>query len=316
MNQFVLIISGPTASGKTAFSEKISKIYPCEIINSDMGQFYKPLSIGTAKPDLSKVSVEHHLFDIIDKPENLTIFQYYKLTLEKINHVLEKGKLPVIVGGSLFYLKSLYFSPKQLENKKELQDLKNFEKDGENLWETLKQIDPDRAEKLHPNDSYRISRALEIWHQTGIKPSLHNPLYDPKFNSIFVFINPDKEILQSRINKRTEEMILKDEWIQEAEQFLNTEWEIFLKTKGLIGYPEILDWIKHGKKAADIYNLVSDIQLQTRQYAKKQITFWKSFKKLLIENKNNSNFKCETLELNSSDEKAIVFLETILKTIF
>ena len=114
---FLLIISGPTASGKTDLSEKISKIFPSEIINADIGQFYQPLNIGTAKPDWKNKPIQHHLFDILDKPEDLSVFRYYSLVLNKANIICKNNKIPIITGGSLFYLKSLYFPPKELEKK-------------------------------------------------------------------------------------------------------------------------------------------------------------------------------------------------------
>ena len=146
---YLLIIAGPTASGKTALSEKIANSFACEIINADVGQFYKPLSIGTAKPDWENQQVRHNLFDIIDEPEDLSVFKYRKLVLDKANQIWEQGKLPIVVGGSLFYLKSLFFPPQELEREQESNKKNKIKKEDDNLWEVLNKIDPERAKKIH-----------------------------------------------------------------------------------------------------------------------------------------------------------------------
>lgn len=305
---FVLFISGPTASGKTGLAENLAEKISAEIINADVGQFYKPLSIGTAKPDLQNSKIPQHLFDIIDTPKDLTTFEYCDLVLNKINEISCKGKIPIVVGGSLFYIKSLYFPSKKFEKKTDV-DAKLTET--ESLWETLNQIDPDRAKELHPNDEYRIKRALQIWLTTGVKPSTYKPEFNPPFNSLFIFINPEKEILLDRINKRTQ-IMFDQGWIDEAKKIMGTGWEKFIVYKGLIGYPEIFEWIKNGEKKDQINSLIKSIQIKTRQYAKKQITFWKSFKKQLLIDSKDNQLLVDVFELNDYSNQLI---DSIIKKI-
>lgn len=299
-NLYVLIIAGPTSSGKTDLSLKISETLNTEIINIDVGQFYKPLSIGTAKPDWKNQKVKHHFFDIINQPKDLSVYEFNKIVLNKINEIYQKGKIPILVGGSLFYIKSLFFPPqelKQVENKK-IEKFNNLT--SEQLWEKLNEIDPARASSIKKNDLYRIKRALQIWQTTGIKPSKYHPRFEPKFNARILFLDIDKEILKERINKRTDEMI-KIGWVKEVESLLNTKWEQFLETKKLIGYAQIIQWLQEKKN--DLNELIKIIQTKTWQYAKRQLTFWKSFKKTLKEEAKRSQKKIAISELHDLSEK-------------
>ena len=310
INHNALIITGPTASGKTQLSEMIAQNRSCEIINADVGQFYKPLSVGTAKPDLASAPYKYHLFDILDKPQDLSVVKYRSLVTDLVKDICSRGKIPVIVGGSLFYIKSLFFPPvchpavsaEALREGRELDSgsiqtiiPSNIDDLSENQkWELLQNIDPERAAMLHPNDSYRIGRALAIWANTGIKPSTYKPIFDPAFNALIVYAQPvfakattgrpDFVTLKDRIYLRTTLMI--SGWIEEAQGLIGTEWEEFLKTKNLIGYTEIFDWIKAGKNKSELPKLIEKIQVKTVQYAKRQRTFWKSFQNSILECKN------------------------------
>lgn len=272
---YVLIISGPTASGKTDLSLQLSTYFEIEIINVDVGQFYKPLSIGTAKPDWQKQKVVHHCFDLINEPKDLSAFEFSKIILKKINDIWSRKKIPVLVGGSLFYIKSLFFPPKDLPKFFNSETENNFDS---KIWDQLNKIDPKRAKELHKNDIYRIQRALDIWKKTGIKPSEYKPKFEANFNSRIIFINYDRDKLKEKINKRTELMI-KTGWIEETKKIMGTNWQKFLSIKKLIGYPEIIQWVEDGEKVEKLKDLIEKIQIKTHQYAKRQITFWKSLKK-------------------------------------
>lgn len=278
---FVIIISGPTASGKTSFADKIAEQFNGEIINADTGQFYAPFSVGTAKPDWKNSKIPQHLFDILNEPKTLTVVEYKNLILNKISEISKKGKIPILVGGSLFYLKSLYFSPKEnVVNDCQKRKVKYS-------WDFLNKIDSKRAKEIHPNDFYRIERALNIWRDSGIKPSTLKPNFNPQFNSLLLFIKTPREILNNRILLRTE-LMLKHGWIEEVDPFIGTSWEPFFRKSGLIGYKEVADWIKSGKKNEEFENLKNLIVIKTRQYAKRQITFWRSFYEQIKLFKKNS----------------------------
>jgi len=304
---YVIIVSGPTASGKTEFSWQLANSIPCEIINVDIGQFYTNLSVGTAKPDWQKQQIPHHCFDLLNEPKDLSVFNFRKIVLNKIKAIWEKNKIPIIVGGSLFYIKSLFFPLENFSASDELQeDSIQDEQDSKLLWEKLNKIDPKRAKDLHVNDVYRIKRALAIWEKTGTKPSLYKPKYSPQFHANLVFIDLPKDLIQERINKRTEQMIKEKGWIEEVDGIIGTEWESFLKAKKLIGYPEIIEWIKKGKHFVNIGNLISDIQIKTRQYAKRQLIFWKGFCSYLEEqSKTKPDFLIRISVLNEVGKNSL-----------
>jgi len=254
---------------------ELAKYVSSEIVNGDSGQFYTPLSIGTAKPDWKQEVVPHHLFDIIDEPKHFSVVAYRELLLEKINNIWSRGKLPVVVGGSGFYLKSIFFPPvsgSAVQNK-EIPDFSG--QDSVALWNQLHAIDVTRAEQIDKNDLYRIIRALSIWYQTGVKPSKFFPRYNPTCNFLMIYLSRDKDELNERINKRTYQMI-EEGWLDEVERLQGTEWEPFLCRKGLIGYDILFEYLKTEKTEKDLEGAIQKVQQETRHYAKRQKTFWKS----------------------------------------
>lgn len=306
----VIIIVGPTASGKSALAESLAVAIGGEIINADVGQFYAPLSIGTAKPDLANVPVPHHLFDICTEPVDVNVVQYRNLVLQKVKEITARNKVPFIVGGSLFYIKSLFFPPRefltQVENSESEEALAKTDRPScaqkvendeslisadsqkpdlhENImWNELNEIDPARAAKIHPNDLYRIQRALDIWYTTGVLPSQAQPQAEKPFEPLFIWIDVPHEVIKDRISRRTIEM-LKTGWVPETEKILrdNPKWDPFFEHKGLIGYREIADWITAGKNSDEIQAVATKIIALTYWYAKRQKTFWKSFKDQLV----------------------------------
>ncbi len=273
---FCIIIYGPTASGKTELANRIAKEIPAEIINMDMGQLYQPLSIGTAKPDWQHELVAHHLFDVITQPKHFSVSRYRQKVKELIESIYKKNKIPILVGGSGFYLSSLFFPPQVAKT----QHTFDSNKSNEELWQQLYEIDQERAKQIHVNDRYRIERALAIWHETGKKPSLFKPQFEPVTNCLIVWLDRDKKELHERIKQRTNQMI-QDGWIEEVEG-LDGQWQQFLKKKQLIGYNDIIDFLQTGRSLKDREKLLKDIIAKTKAYAKRQNTFWKMVKKKII----------------------------------
>ncbi len=266
----VLIVIGPTGVGKTEFVDAFAQECPIEVINGDMGQMYVPFAIGTAKPDLKKAVVPHHLFDILSDPIYFSAKKYRDQVITLIQKIWNKNKVPVIVGGSSFYLLSLFFPP--LESGAAQQTYSESD-----LWKQLYAIDSKRAEQIDPHDTYRIKRALDIWYATGIAPSHYVPEFDPFASCAIVWLGRDRSELYDRINERVESM-LRAGWIAEVESLATTEWEPFLKKKKIIGYDLIFDYLAGMLSDAE---LLERIQKKTRNYAKRQITFWRSFKEKL-----------------------------------
>ncbi len=282
----ILCISGPTASGKTALAEKLALHLDAEIINADMGQFYTVLSIGTAKPDYKVTPFNQHLFDICDEPVDYDVMRYRTLVLETIKEIQGRNKRVIIVGGSLFYIKSLFFPPHEgIEEKKMIPDevltmLK--QEPTEILWQKLFEIDYNRASVIHQNDRYRIERALELFYMYGKKPSFYKPSFKLPFDPFFIWVEVDKYQLAQRITQRTE-LMLKAGWIEEVEKYNSDAWYSFYERKGLIGYQAIADWIRRGKKSNELEALKELLIQSTCLYAKRQRTFWSSFLKQLQE---------------------------------
>lgn len=283
-----LIIVGPTASGKTSLSEILAERFGGEIINADVGQFYAPLRIGTAKPDWKSYPFRAHLFDIVDQPLDINILEYRNRVIEMVSEIRSRGKLPILVGGSFFYIKSLFFPVHEMPalSQNYVEKSEDIQQDS---WEELYKIDPERALELHRNDLYRIQRALSIWKKTGKKPSTYKPEFSPALRPYFISIEPSSEVITSRIDLRTAVM-LNEGWIDETKLLVGTSWEPFLLRKQLIGYPEIFNWINNGEKKSELASLTETIQIQTRQYAKRQKTFWHGFSKLLENQHKNFSY--------------------------
>lgn len=278
----MLIIYGPTGVGKTELSLAIAKSIPAEIINIDVGQMYTPLSIGTAKPDWKASAIPHHLFDILNEPINYTVVQYRTVLYKTVQDVLARGKLPIIVGGSAFYIHSLLF-PSQVEI--EDVDISALYPEDTDWWQTLHSIDPVRAAAIDKADIYRIKRALGIWRSTGKLPSTFLPVYSPLMDYILVYVERDREELKLRIDERIAHMLNHD-WIEEATKLMNTPWQPFIEKKNLIGYHEIFTYASHKKTKQAYDDMVQDIADQTKQYAKRQSTFWRKLERE-IKSKNS-----------------------------
>jgi len=299
----VLILAGPTACGKTALSLRLAQKFPIEIINADMGQFYAPCNIGTAKPDWRNQSVKHHLFDMVDTPKDISVVAYRNKVIQVVREIEGRGNIPLLVGGSFFYLSSLFFPPH--EKSASSSDPEPVKKQYENvtaaeLWEELNTVDPVRAAALHQNDRYRIVRALTLWHTSHVLPSSQTPSYQPPFSALFLVLTPPRDELYEKIDKRTHEMFdTPHGWIQEAQHLYGTEWETFLRQKKLIGYPEIFDWIVAGARQEELEKLIASIQQATRKYAKRQITFWRRLR-IMLENEAKKNAReCTVIEIDT-----------------
>ncbi|HSC24835.1 MAG TPA: tRNA (adenosine(37)-N6)-dimethylallyltransferase MiaA [Candidatus Babeliales bacterium] len=299
-NPCMLILYGPTGTGKTDMALKIAEHVPAEIINMDMGQFYTSVSIGTAKPDWKNSITPHHLFDIIDQPVNYTVSEYRMLLYKTVRDIIQRNKIPIIVGGSSFYLYSLFFPPQEVI---QCGDISHLYSKNTTMWDELYMIDPHRALSIAKTDIYRINRALAIWHATKKLPSSYAPTYKPEMNFFLLFVTRDRQDLISRIENRVVEMI-QHGWIDEAKALIDTPWKNFLQQKNMIGYNEIFNYLSHEKSIISHSLLINQINIKTRQYAKRQCTFWgKLEREIKRETKyTNSNIDCiETVNLTNVD---------------
>lgn len=306
----ILFIYGPTASGKTDFAASLAEQLPAEIINMDSAQCYTPLTIGTAKPDWGSTPYMQHMFDCINQPETLTVHAYRAMVLPLIKEVRSRGKVPIFVGGSGFYLKSLLFPPQGPTL--DLHEKSIFET-RDNVWQELNAIDPDRAKAIHPSDNYRIERALEIWHATGKKPSEYRPLYDPPAPFILIHVTRKRADLYDRINRRVYQMIAQG-WESEVASLLDSPWEQFVQEKKIIGYNELIDYLK-GKSTQE--HAIGLIQQRSRNYAKRQETFWRMIKRQIsnAESKRDDSNYAVIKELDLTYVDLSLYIKQLLETI-
>jgi tRNA dimethylallyltransferase len=271
----MIIIYGPTGVGKTDYALSLAERLGGEIINMDMGALYTSLTIGTAKPDWRSEAIPHHLFDVVDSPRQVTVVEYRSLLIPLLESLRQRGKVPILVGGSGFYLKSLFFPPQgaPITESDAYADIQENQ-----LWHHLEGIDPDRAHSIDPHDLYRVRRALDIWYTTGKKPSLYAPTFQPLAPFALFFLTRERKELYTRIDSRVFHMIDAG-WVEEVEGLLGTSWESFIREKKIIGYDDILDYLATARTEGDKKNMVHAIQQKTRNYAKRQYTFWRSLQK-------------------------------------
>jgi tRNA dimethylallyltransferase len=307
---FMLIVYGPTGVGKTDLALAIADRIPVEIINMDVGQFYTPLSVGTAKPDWKQSPITHHLFDIIDEPINYTVHEYRKILYKTVKEVIERGNVPILVGGSGFYLRSLFFTQTEMIPDSDVLYVYPQETD---LWQELYKIDPERASHIDKADRYRIERALHIWHTTGKLPSSYKSLYNPEVDYILIFVERDRQELKERINARVLTM-LDQGWIQEAASLLSTPWQQFVEKKNFIGYKEIFQYELSKKNPLLFSHMVERISAQTRQYAKRQHTFWRKLEReIKIENQYTGTSVGCLETVNLTNREIHLYINELLK---
>lgn len=279
-HKYTILISGATATGKSSFAIDLAKQINGEIINADIGSFYKPLTIGVAKPDWRNEDVPHHMFDIIDKPERYSITQFRDELSGLIQDIWSRDKVPIVVGGSAFYIQSFFYKQHEIVGAdKFVQKLEQSAASSEVLWQKLNIIDSDRAQAIDSNDRYRIIRALAIFKATGKKPSKFEPMFDPLSSYYFIICNRDREELYQRIDERVVNM-LEQGWLDEVKALQGTAWEEFLLSKKMIGHDDLLLMLQQSKT---LNETIPIIQQKTRNYAKRQITFLRKLQKDLLQ---------------------------------
>lgn len=284
MKKKAIVVVGATASGKTALGIHIAKRFNGEVISADSMQIYKGMDIATAKPTIEEMDgIKHHLIDFIDVQSQYSVSNYCDDAKVVFDKIIEKDKIPVIVGGTGLYIDSFLSNTKFLEAassdnlRKEL--LLEAKKNGiESLYEQLKAIDPDAAKNIHPNNTVRVVRALEIYRTTGKTLTEQNKLshaVESDIEPLYIGINyADRENLYSRINLRVD-LMLEAGLLEEAKEFfkMNPSKTAF----NAIGYKELKPFID-GDLTFDV--CVENLKRETRRYAKRQITWFKRNKNI------------------------------------
>lgn len=278
MNPPVFVIGGPTASGKTRLALEVAATLPSEILNADSRQVYMDMPIGTCQPSKEETaSIPHHLFHFLSPTVAFSASEYEKQAIPIVDQVIARKHLAVVVGGTGFYLKALIKGTWPVPRKNP--DLRRrFQriagKHGNAfLHRMLRRFDPESADKIAPNDSYRVIRALEIYFLSGKKRSEFAQQRPDRFASVRVYVNPDRNVLVDAIQERTR--ILFDRgWVGEVEILLQ-KYPDFEQTPAAqsLGYREIIRMIRGEMDVKECMNLV---QLRTAQYAKRQLTWFRN----------------------------------------
>lgn len=278
MSKLLIVIVGPTAIGKTALAIKLAKHYKTEIISADSRQFYKELNIGTAKPSNKQLqSIRHHLIDNISISDNYNISQFESDAKENIDNLFKTKDYAIVVGGSGLYINTILYGidkmPKVDDSLREKLNSEYLNNGLRNLQDKLKKLDPISYEKIDLDNHRRVIRALEV--TISSKKPYSSFLKDsdrkPGYNEIIIGLNTDRTRLHSMINKRVEEMIecgLVEE-VKKLRKFKH------LNSLNTIGYKEIFDYLED---KMNLEQAIENIKTNTRRYAKRQITWFKSNK--------------------------------------
>ncbi len=276
----IVVVCGPTASGKTALAVEIALEFGGEIVSADSVSVYKGLDIGSAKPsEEEKKGVPHYLIDVASPEDSFSVGDYEELAVPAVEDILSRGKLPIICGGTGFYVNSILYRMSYGLSKGDAGIRRKYEqaaeeKGREYVYSLLKEKDPETAAKLHPNDLVRVIRALEIFDATGVKKSDIKDEMVPRYDFIALTPTMPREILYKRIDSRVDDMMsrgLTGEVKSLLERGVTNENQCM---QG-IGYKETAEAILSGTEVP-----VELIKMNTRRYAKRQITFFKRFRNL------------------------------------
>ena len=273
----ILLITGATATGKTKLAIECAKKFDGEIISCDSMQIYKHLDIGTAKPTKCELKqAKHYMIDIVEPNEEFSVSQFVDLAMQKIEDIQSRGKLAIVVGGTGLYLKSLIYPYSFCLSKKnqEIRDKYNKileQKGKEYLFDLLQKVDFESSKNIHPNDTKKIVRALEIFETTGKKKSEQTTEQSNlRYDFVMVSLTSNRQVLYERINKRVDEMFnlgLENE----IKNLLNKNLvNRNSQSMSAIGYKEFFDYFDNKNTLEQTKEL---IKINSRHYAKRQETF-------------------------------------------
>ena len=282
----LVILTGPTAVGQTALSIKLASEIGGEIISADSMQVYRQMDIGSAKIKPEEMGgIPHHLIDILEPEEEFNVCLFEKLALEAMEQIYERGHIPVVVGGTGFYIQALLY---QIDFTEEETDTAyrdklwqlGEEKGNHYLHELLRKVDPESAEEIHENNRKRVIRALEFYENCGKPISTHNKEQRQKtsaYNSCYFVLTDDRKKLYERIESRVDQMLSKglvDEVRTLKERGCNAS---MVSMQGL-GYKEILEYLD-GR--CSLLEAVEKIKKETRHFAKRQLTWFRREKDVI-----------------------------------
>lgn len=280
----VIVITGPTAVGKTKLSIEIAKRLQTDIINGDAYQIYQKMNIGTAKPtDDEKQGVIHHYMNFLDSSKTYSIAEFQKGVRECIDDLTSKNKVPLIVGGSGLYIDSVIKNYQFLEEKRSNEQSKYDSLTNEELHQVLANLDPDKASEIHPNNRKRVLRAIELI-SSNVDNTSRSKKNELVYDALIIFLNDNRESLYDRINKRVDKM-LADGLIEEVKNIGINNYS--MTSKVAIGYKEVIQYLNN---EIDYNEMVELIKKNSRHYAKRQFTWFKNQDNCQVVNINLEDF--------------------------
>ena len=291
----LVILTGPTASGKTELSVMLAKRIGGEIISADSMQVYRHMDIGSAKAAPAEMDgVPHHLIDVLEPWEEFNVTLFQKLAKEAAEQIYAKGRIPIVAGGTGFYIqavvKDIDFSQDTEKSsvRTELEKLAG-EKGGEYLHQLLAQKDPESAQKIHPNNIKRVIRALEYYELTGEKISLHNEKEGEKlspYNTAYFVLNDNRDRLYERIDRRVDQM-LENGLVEEVRRLAQMGYTRDMVSMQGLGYKEILAYLDG---ECTLEEAVYVLKRDTRHFAKRQLTWFRREQEVIWVNKPDFDY--------------------------
>lgn len=303
----LVVLTGPTAVGKTQLSITLAKKLGGEIISADSMQVYRHMNIGSAKIRPEEMGkIPHHLIDVLEPTENFDVYRFQHMAKEKIEDIYSRGKIPLIVGGTGFYIQALLYdidfseTPGTEEEslRCELEELAK-EKGAHYMHEILCNIDPEAAEEIHENNIKRVIRAIEYYRQTGEKISLHNKNQREKhspYNFCYFVLTDNRARLYARIEERVD-IMLKEGLVEEVRKLLAMGCRRDSTAMQGLGYKEIIDYLQGDY---DLERAIYLIKRDTRHFAKRQLTWFKREKEVVWVDKSL---------FNGEEESILTFME-------
>ena len=281
----LVVITGPTAVGKTDISILVASQLNGEIVSADSMQVYRSMNIGTAKPTPEEMAaVRHHMIDIVEPWQEFSVAQFQRQARRCIGDILSRGKLPIVVGGTGLYINSLIYdldftgTVSDQRFRTELQKLAR-ERGKEYLYDRLKKADPDTAKRLHVNDLRRIIRALEVYHCSGVPMSAHNTgmRRTAPYNPVVFGLTMQREELYRRIEKRVDRMMAEG-LLDEVKDLLERGCTREMVSMQGLGYKEVIGYLEGEYTLSEAVEL---IKRNTRRFAKRQFTWFRRNGKII-----------------------------------
>ncbi len=303
----LIILTGPTAAGKTSLSIELAKRIGGEIVSADSMQIYKYMNIGSAKITREQMEgVPHHLIDVLMPDEEFNVFRFQQMAKEALAGIYGRNHIPIVVGGTGFYIQALLYDIdfSAEEGKEEIRE--RLEKEGAcygslYLHEKLRKVDPVSAEGIHPNNEKRLIRALEFYEINGYPISLHNERQRQRTSPYafrYFVLTDDRERLYERIDERVDQM-LEDGLVDEVKNLKEMGYHRQMVSMQGLGYKEILDYLDG---VCSLEEAVYRIKRDTRHFAKRQLTWFRRERDVIWLNKK---------EFQYNDRKLLDYMETI-----